>query len=316
MRRGQDPTVVVMANQAKKERKCVVIGLLSTGEAVATRYFKDQGTVAVAELKEAEDAPALGRRRRGGPRTTYAVPDTSDEEDYDTSDDDGRQKKKKKMKKKKPAPAKKKRARSDSEDDSNFDEHAARGGGGLEEGDDDDDNDDAAGGGEGLEEDEDDDGFVGIESTLLDLIKKHVPDNGQGRYSSDGTPFDYAQRKKELMNKVKAQRLPQFPLDDLIRELGGAGEVAEITGRKCRVEFNRHGEPVQINRAKALRVFAKDVNIHEMRAFQAGEKLVAIISEAGSTGFSLHADRRAKNQRRRVHMTIEVGEEVGSALWL
>jgi len=293
----------------------VVIGLLSTGEAVATRYFKDQGTVAVAELKEAEDAPALGRRRRGGPRTTYAVPDTSDEEDYDTSDDDGRQKKKKKMKKKKPAPAKKKRARSDAEDDSNFDEHAARGGGGLEEGDDDNDNDDAAGGGEGLEEDEDD-GFVGIESTLLDLIKKHVPDNGQGRYSSDGTPFDYAQRKKELMNKVKAQRLPQFPLDDLIRELGGAGEVAEITGRKCRVEFNRHGEPVQINRAKALRVFAKDVNIHEMRAFQAGEKLVAIISEAGSTGFSLHADRRAKNQRRRVHMTIEVGEEVGSALWL
>jgi hypothetical protein len=149
----------------------------------------------------------------------------------------------------------------------------------------------------------------------LEIIKKHVPDRGQGRYSGeDGETFDYAVRKKELMNKVKAQQLPQFPLDDLIHQLGGASKVAEITGRKCRVEFNRLGEPVQISRAKALRVAEKNVNIHEMRAFQAGEKLVAIISEAGSTGISLHADRRAKNQRRRVHMTIEVRNEVESTL--
>uniref|UniRef100_A0A8D3C8L4 Protein strawberry notch homolog 1 n=1 Tax=Scophthalmus maximus TaxID=52904 RepID=A0A8D3C8L4_SCOMX len=119
---------------------------------------------------------------------------------------------------------------------------------------------------------------------------------------------EHAQKmKRDLLEKLEdlAEDLPPNTLDELIDELGGPDNVAEMTGRKGRVVTNDDGSISYESRSE-LDVPVEILNLTEKQRFMDGEKNISIISEAASSGISLQADRRVKNQRRRVHMTLEL----------
>merc|ERR1719149_363245 len=84
-----------------------------------------------------------------------------------------------------------------------------------------------------------------------------------------------------------------------------------MTGRKARVVRQGRGWASQ-PRAKPESGEMEALNVTERNAFMDGKKLVAIISDAASTGISLHADARRANQRsapRYVLLCTDVGGE-------
>ena len=110
-----------------------------------------------------------------------------------------------------------------------------------------------------------------------------------------------AEQVKHWLETVDTLELPPNPLDRLLNELGGPEKVAELTGRKTRqVEVY----DALLDKKKVIYEKRKgegridQINIEEKDAFQKGVKKIAILSEAASTGISLQADKRVKNQRR------------------
>ena len=142
-----------------------------------------------------------------------------------------------------------------------------------------------------------------IPSVAADILKEMLLDPNifctQGMLSLQTLKDDLNTRIHEI-----EPMMPKNPLDVLIDELGGPDKVAEMTGRKHRCVRSRTGK-LEIKRRSNDKE-SDSVNIYERGMFQKGEKLVGIISEAASTGVSLHADRRCANQRRRVHITLQL----------
>uniref|UniRef100_G3U0F0 Protein strawberry notch homolog 2 n=1 Tax=Loxodonta africana TaxID=9785 RepID=G3U0F0_LOXAF len=115
--------------------------------------------------------------------------------------------------------------------------------------------------------------------------------------------------KQDLLAKVRdlGRELPVNTLDELIDQLGGPECVAEPPGQAARVVSRADGTVASYHKMIRGHLIVH-LYLKEKERFMSVEKsaLVAIISEASSSGVSLQADRRVQNQKRRVHMTLEL----------
>lgn len=123
---------------------------------------------------------------------------------------------------------------------------------------------------------------------------------------SEGNPVvnkDALEAKNRLLKSLEGMQMPEAALDQIVNRYGPAN-VAELTGRTQRIIEGEDGKKI-LEKRKAEGT-GNSVNVEEARQFQDGKKRIAIISNAASTGISLHADRRAKNQQRRQHIILDL----------
>ena len=116
--------------------------------------------------------------------------------------------------------------------------------------------------------------------------------------------------KENLLTKLRMMKLDNGALETIVEEFG-AENVAEITGRTRRREMvrNENGEM----EVKFVRRSPKMRNV-EIDEFNEGKRRVLVFSDAGGTGKSFHADRRFKNQQKRIHYLVQAGWRADGAL--
>eukprot|EP00731_Ephydatia_muelleri_P023466 Em0015g1049a len=147
-------------------------------------------------------------------------------------------------------------------------------------------------------------GGTGMDPSLLAIMSTSAQTTGS---QSALRTVTVRKMKEELMKKLEilGPKLPANTLDELIDELGGPSHVAEMTGRRGRVVSQSNGS-IHYQLRSESDVSLEMLNVAEKQRFMDGEKYIAIISEAASSGISLQADRRVKNHKTRVHITLEL----------
>jgi hypothetical protein len=139
--------------------------------------------------------------------------------------------------------------------------------------------------------------------------RKTVEEVVQSMMSTPGEPPKGQVRRhgiwNELVRKAEDLQLPVNPIDGIIQEFGSK-MVAEVTGRRLRAELRENGKVEYVTRAGSEGVSKARLNLAEQHAFTQGEKQIIIISQAGSSGISLHAGFDYANQKPRTHIILEL----------
>uniref|UniRef100_H2YSL1 Protein strawberry notch homolog 1 n=1 Tax=Ciona savignyi TaxID=51511 RepID=H2YSL1_CIOSA len=160
--------------------------------------------------------------------------------------------------------------------------------------------------------------------TTNHVVTKETKENASDILKSLDCVSEQAQAlKTELLERLQTlgSCLPNNMLDELIDSLGGPENVAEMTGRKGRNFWPQPSGGIitptpsnnghNVNSSSILTSSSPHLlflltSSSLLQRFMDGEKNIAIISEAASSGISLQADKRARNQRRRLHITLEL----------
>ena len=153
--------------------------------------------------------------------------------------------------------------------------------------------------------------------TAVPVMKESRDEQGNVIHGPDGKPLmehvhDPAalKLKEELLSKVGGLHIPESPLDQIINHFGHE-KVAEATGRSVRIVKKN----TEKGREKVIESRNPDIaNVAESSAFQNGQKDIMIFSDAGGTGVSYHASRKAKNQKQRVHYMLQPGWRADAAV--
>jgi hypothetical protein len=149
-----------------------------------------------------------------------------------------------------------------------------------------------------------------LHSFPVQLFEEYSDDNenvlSRPVYDAEGNPVicrDAERRRDQLVERLGS--LPAVPtaLDQIVQYFG-TDRVAEITGRARRIVRRDDGGSIA---RFAVESRPGSANLDEARAFMDDEKGILIFSDAGGTGRSYHADRNARNQRRRRHNLLEAG---------
>ena len=154
---------------------------------------------------------------------------------------------------------------------------------------------------------------------LLSFLRKSFPTQAYEEYTdengtqrsrpvldSNGKPVQDKKAvamRERMIAEVEQMSVPEGPLE-MIFDAFGVDQVAEVTGRKRRLVPGKddYGSSVKVEEKRSDKSNEADV-----QAFQDGKKRILIFSDAGGTGKSYHADKRAKNQQQRVHYLLQPG---------
>jgi len=140
-----------------------------------------------------------------------------------------------------------------------------------------------------------------LEKQRMVTIKKPGGIKEKYRLTDEDLGENLANRYYEILDFIRSAGFgsaPISPIDYMHSELRKAGyKTEEITGRTITLNYES-GKPLLTTRSANIKQ-----RVNAVKAFNAGQTDVIILNQAGSTGLSLHASSKFKDQRKR-HMII------------